>query len=61
MDHIRRRTRKNSVYYTDAFREYQSLPRYSEHHIISHRKNVVDPRTKNHYLQFSCEHALVAQ
>lgn len=48
MDHIRRRTRKGSVYYTDAFRGYQSLRRYGKHHTVSHRKNLVDPRTKNH-------------
>jgi transposase len=48
MEHIRARTRKGSVYYTDAFRGYQSLKRYGKHHVVSHHKSYVDKRTKNH-------------
>jgi transposase len=48
MDHIRSRTRKGSVYYTDAFKGYRSLRRYGKHHTVSHRKTLVDRRTKNH-------------
>jgi transposase len=48
MDHIRRRTRKGSVYFTDAFKGYQSLRRYGKHHTVSHRKTLVDKRTRNH-------------
>lgn len=48
MGHIRTRTRKGSVYYTDAFRGYQSLRRYGKHHTVSHHRSLVDKRTKNH-------------
>lgn len=48
MNHIRTKTRKGSVYYTDAFRGYQSLRRHGKHHTVSHRKSWVDKRTKNH-------------
>jgi transposase len=48
MSHIRARTRKGSVYYTDAFRGYQSLRRYGKHHVVSHSKQFVDRRTRNH-------------
>lgn len=48
MAHIKARTRKGSVYYTDAFKGYQSLKRYGKHHTVNHRKNMVDRRTKNH-------------
>jgi transposase len=48
MSHIQARTRKGSVYYTDAFRGYQSLRRYGKHHLVSHSKQFVDRRTKNH-------------
>jgi transposase len=48
MRHIKARTRKGSVYYTDAFRGYQSLKRFGKHHTVSHRKSLVDRRTKNH-------------
>lgn len=48
MEHIRARTRKGSVYYTDAFAGYQSLRRYGKHHTVNHRKSLVDRRTKNH-------------
>jgi transposase len=48
MRHIEQRTRKGSVYYTDAFRGYQSLQRYGKHHVVSHSKAFVDKRTKNH-------------
>ena len=48
MSHIKAQTRKGSVYYTDAFRGYQSLRRYGKHHVVSHSKQFVDRRTKNH-------------
>ena len=48
MEHIRKRTRKGSVYYTDAFRGYQSLKRYGKHHTVNHSKSLVDKKTKNH-------------
>jgi transposase len=48
MSHISEHTRKGSVYYTDAFRGYQSLKRYGKHHIVNHSKSFVDKRTKNH-------------
>jgi len=48
MGHIRSHTRKGSVYYTDAFRGYQSLRRYGKHHTVSHHRSLVDKRTKNH-------------
>jgi transposase len=48
MQHIRAKTRKGSVYYTDSFRGYQSLKRYGKHHQINHSKSLVDRRTKNH-------------
>jgi transposase len=48
MRHIKTKTRNDSVYYTDAFRGYQSLKRYGKHHTISHRRTLVDKHTKNH-------------
>jgi len=48
MHHIRAKTRKGSVYYTDAFRGYQSLKRYGKHHTVNHSKSLVDKKTKNH-------------
>lgn len=48
MAHIQITTRKGSVYYTDAFRGYQSLRRYGKHHTVNHSKSLVDRRTKNH-------------
>lgn len=48
MNHIKAKTRKGSVYYTDAFRGYQSLKRYGKHHQVNHSKSFVDKRTKNH-------------
>jgi len=48
MVHIRSKTRKGSVYYTDAFRGYQSLKRYGKHHTVNHSKSLFDKRTKNH-------------
>lgn len=48
MAHIQATTRKGSVYFTDAFRGYQSLRRYGKHHTVSHAKTLVDRRTKNH-------------
>ena len=47
MTHIRAKTRKGSVYYTDAFKGYQSLKRYGKHHTVNHTKSLVDRRTKN--------------
>jgi len=48
MQHIAASTRKGSVYYTDAFRGYQSLKRYGIHRVINHQKHLVDKRTRNH-------------
>lgn len=48
MTHIRAKTRKGSVYYTDAFKAYQSLRRYGKHHTVNHSKHLVDRPTKNH-------------
>jgi transposase len=48
MKHIKEKTRKGSVYYTDAFRGYQSLKRYGKHHTVNHNKSFVDKKTKNH-------------
>ncbi len=48
LQHIAARTRKGSVYFTDAFRGYQSLKRYGKHHVVSHHKQFVAKRTKNH-------------
>jgi transposase len=48
MRHISACTRKGSVYYTDAFRGYQSLKRYGKHYVVNHNKQLVDKRTKNH-------------
>lgn len=41
-------TRKGSVYFTDAFRGYQSLKRYGHHHPVTHAKTLVSRRTKIH-------------
>lgn len=48
MQHIQAKTHKGSVYFTDAFRGYQSLKRYGKHHTVSHSKSLVNRRTKNH-------------
>ena len=48
MAHIKARTRKGSVYFTDAFRGYQSLKRFGKHRTVNHSKSMVDKRTKNH-------------
>lgn len=48
LTHIRANTRKGSVYYTDAFKGYQSLRRYGKHHTVNHPKSFVDRRTTNH-------------
>ena len=48
MKHIKAKTRKGSVYYTDAFRGYRSLKRYGKHHTVNHAKSLVDKKTKNH-------------
>jgi len=48
MRHIQARTRKGSVYYTDAFRGYQSLRRFGKHHVVSHQHAFVNRRTRNH-------------
>lgn len=38
MTHIKRHTRKGSVYYTDTFRSYNSLKRWGKHHRLNHGK-----------------------
>ncbi len=48
MRHIQAHTRKGSVYFTDAFRGYQSLKRYGHHRTVNHTKTLVSRRTKNH-------------
>ena len=49
MRHIQAKTRKGSVYYTDAFRGYQSLKRFGKHHTINHSKAFVGRRQpRNH-------------
>ena len=48
MQHIQTRTLKGSVYFTDAFRGYQSLRRYGKHHTVDHSKTLVDRSTKNY-------------
>lgn len=48
MGHIQAHTRKGSVYYTDAFRGYQSLQRYGKHLVVKHQKEFVNKKTKNH-------------
>ena len=48
MRHIEQHTRKGSVYFTDAFRGYQSLQRYGKHLVVNHSKDFVDKRSKNH-------------
>lgn len=48
MAHIRKHTRKGSVYYTDKFRSYNSLKRFGKHHTVNHSKGMVDKKTKNH-------------
>ncbi len=48
MAHIRAKTRKGSVSYTDAFKGSQSLTRYGKHHTVNHTKSFVARRTKNH-------------
>ena len=47
MTHIRKYTRKGSVYYTDTFRSYNSLKRWGKHHRLNHSK-VLAYRNKNH-------------
>ena len=44
MRHIQAKTRKGSVYYTDAFRGYPSLKRYGKHHTTNHSKALVNRR-----------------
>ncbi len=48
MRHIQAHTRQGSVYFTDAFRGYQSLKRYGHHRTVNHAKTLVSRRTKNH-------------
>ena len=48
MTHIENHTRKGSVYYTGAFRGYQSLQRFGKHLVVNHSKEFVNKRTKNH-------------
>jgi transposase len=47
MAHIRKHTRKGSVYYTDTFRSYNSLKRWGKHHRLNHSKTFAY-RGKNH-------------
>ena len=47
MTHIRKHTRKGSVYYIDTFHSYNSLHRFGKHHRLNHRKAFAY-RGKNH-------------
>jgi transposase len=42
MKHIKEKTRKGSVYYTDQFRSYNSLIIYGKHERIDHTKTLVE-------------------
>ncbi len=46
MQHIATHTRKGSVYYTDAFRGYQSLQRFGKHLVGNHSKEFVNKKIK---------------
>ena len=46
MTHIQAHTRKGLVYYTDAFRGYQSLQRYGKHLFVNHSKDFVNKKPK---------------
>ena len=46
MTHIENHTRKGSVYYTDAFRGYQSLQRFGKHLVVNHFKEFVNQEPK---------------
>ena len=48
LQHIQAHTRKDSVYYTDTFRSYNSLKRIGVHRHVEHRLQMVDRRTRNH-------------
>lgn len=48
MQHIATHTRKGSVYYTDAFRGYQSLQRFGKHLVVNHSKEFVNKKSRNH-------------
>jgi len=47
MAHIKKHTRKGSVYYTDTFRSYNSLKRWGKHYRLNHSKALAY-RGKNH-------------
>jgi len=42
MKHIKEKTKKGSVYYTDIFRSYNSLVIYGKHERIDHTKTLVE-------------------
>jgi transposase len=48
MTHIESHTRNGSVYYTEAFRGYQSLQRFGKNLAVNRSKEFVNQRTKNH-------------
>jgi transposase len=48
MTHIEQHTRKGSVYFTDAFRSYNSIKQFGKHNVVNHSKDFVNPKTKNH-------------
>ena len=48
MAHIRKHTRKGSVYYTDTFRSYNSLKRWGKHHRLNHSKAFAYQHGRNH-------------
>ena len=47
LTHIENHTRKGSVYYTDAFRGYQSLQRFGKHLVVNHSKEFVINELRN--------------
>ena len=42
MKHIKEKTRKGSVFYTDTFRSYKSVIFYGKHEKIDHSKTLVE-------------------
>ena len=48
LQHIATHTGKGSLYYTDAFRGYQSLQRFGKQLVVHHSKEFVNKKSKNH-------------
>jgi hypothetical protein len=47
MAHIQVHPRKESVYYIDAYRDYQSLQRHGKNVVVNSTKDFVNKQTKN--------------